>query len=220
MRSNVVRAALADALSLLLPVDCAGCGADDIALCDSCRLALTARPVARVVDGLRVSSGLVFEGVTARAMRALKEEGRTALARPFGSALSAAIGHLDAVGAEAVPLPTSAAAMRRRGYRVPELLLRRAGLTPLRVLRTVRTTGDQRGLGAAERRANVAHSMVASGVSGREVILVDDVVTTGATLAEAARALRAGGAVVRGAATVAATPKLSARKSDAEAIRT
>jgi predicted amidophosphoribosyltransferase len=74
-------------------------------------------------------------------------------------------------------------------------------------LRAVRATRDQRSLDLMARRANVAGSLVARGVRGRRVIVIDDVVTTGATLAEAARALRAEGAEVVGAATVAATPK-------------
>jgi len=204
--SSRIRRALADALALLLPVECAGCGAEDIVLCADCRGELTPDPVARTVDGVTVWSGLRFEGVPSRVIRAVKEEGRTSLARPLGAALAAALARTPH-DAMIVPVPTSTASMRRRGYRVPELLLRRAGAPAVRALRGVRQTGDQRALDIDERRANVAGSLVARGVDGRRVVVADDVVTTGATLGEAVRALRAGGAEVVGAATVAATPR-------------
>jgi orotate phosphoribosyltransferase len=61
-------------------------------------------------------------------------------------------------------------------------------------------------LSAAERAANLANRMrAAPGAAGRPVLLVDDIVTTGATLAEASRALRAAGWQVCGAAVIAAT---------------
>jgi len=206
MHSFVVRRALADALAFILPVECAGCGAEDVALCDECLGALEPEPHSRVVDGVAVWSGMRFEGVVARVMRTLKEEGRTTLARPLGAGLGAALAALPA-GAAFVPVPTSTASMRRRGYRVPELLLRRAGVPVDRALRIARATVDQRALGIDDRRANVERSLVARGVAGRRVIVVDDVVTTGATLGEAMRALRAAGADVVGAATAAATPR-------------
>jgi predicted amidophosphoribosyltransferase len=206
MYSFVVRRALADALAFILPVECAGCGAEDVALCDECLGALEPEPHSREIDGVAVWSGVRFEGVVARVMRTLKEEGRTTLARPLGAGLGAALAALPA-GAAFVPVPTSTASMRRRGYRVPELLLRRAGVPVHRALRIARATVDQRALGIDDRRANVERSLVARGVAGRRVIVVDDVVTTGATLGEAVRALRAAGADVVGAATAAATPR-------------
>ena len=99
--------------------------------------------------------------------------------------------------------------MRRRGFRVVELIAARAGLAPQRVLRATGTAADQRGLRSADRERNVRGSMRARtprALEGRRVLLVDDVVTTGATLREAARALAAAGATVVGAATVASTP--------------
>jgi predicted amidophosphoribosyltransferase len=101
-----------------------------------------------------------------------------------------------------VPMPSSPASRRLRG-REPLLDLTRAIRTgrPVRiapVLRIVRRVRDQAGLDHRERRANLAGSMALapgaeSVLAGADVVLVDDVVTTGATLAEARRALHTGG---------------------------
>lgn len=208
---SVVGAAIADALALLLPVMCAGCGAPDADICEECRPALAPRVGTRWVDAaggaVPVCSGLRFDGVTARIVRAVKEEGRTPLVRALAPALRAAVAVFAEPGAVLVPLPTSRASFRRRGYRVPDLLARRAGLPVRHLLQTVRRTADQRGLGRDQRRENVAKSMISRDAASLRVILIDDVVTTGVTLAEAVRALREAGAGVIGAATVAATPR-------------
>jgi len=207
--SDAVSHALADALALLIPVVCAGCGAADVALCDRCRgqLVPQARRV-RTPGGLVVSAGLPFDGAVAGAMRALKSEGRTGLARAFAPALRAAASALDPSGdAVFAPVPTSSEAYRRRGYRVPDLVAARAGLPVRRLLRVARATADQRGLDRRARRGNVAESLRAPGAAGLRVVIVDDVVTTGATIDEAARAVRAAGGAVAGAVAVAATPR-------------
>lgn len=207
----------AEALALLFPVSCAGCGDPGVALCAACRSALTPAVVRRVLpSGLTVWSGARFEGPVASALRAMKRDGRTGLARALGPALGAALASAardgpGGSGLVVVPVPTSRAAIRRRGFRVVELLARRAGVAPARLLVIDRRTADQRGLGRAERRSNVAGSMRARRVDGLSVVVIDDVVTTGATLEEASRALSAAGARVIAAATVAATP----RRSDA-----
>ncbi|QIG38281.1 ComF family protein [Microbacterium sp. 4R-513] len=209
----VVRGALSDALTLVLPVDCAGCDAPDTPLCEDCRAALAPRARRRTVEGIPVWSGLEFEGTAARVIRSLKQDGRTGLAAALAPALAAAVRAASGgVPVVVVPIPTSRAAYRRRGYRVPDLVARRAGLRVERLLASGRRTADQRGLGRGERRRNVAGSFVARrSVSGLRVVVVDDVVTTGATLAEAVRTLRAAGAEVVGAATVASTPRLVLR---------
>lgn len=208
----VVRLSLEDALALLLPVECAGCDEPDAALCDACRSALVPAPTLQILDGVRVWSGLPFAGVPARVLRALKEEGRTGLAPSVAPALAAAVRALDR-DALLVPLPTSRASMRRRGYRVVDLVARRGGLRVTRLLSPGRATADQRGLGVDERARNVAGSLRARGGAGARVIVLDDVVTTGATLSEAVRALRHAGAEIVGCATIAATARHNGRRA-------
>jgi predicted amidophosphoribosyltransferase len=206
---DLVRTALTDALALLLPVECAGCEEADTALCADCLRMLRPAPHCRRIDGEPVWSGLAFDGVPARVLRAVKEDGRTGLARHLAPALAEGVRRASSGGAVmVVPIPTSAAAFRRRGYRVPDLIARRAHLEVIPLLRVARRTVDQRGLGRDGRRSNVAGAFAVRGAppSGHGVVIVDDVVTTGATLAEAARALRTAGIDVVGCAAVAATP--------------
>ncbi|MEV7631274.1 phosphoribosyltransferase family protein [Microbacterium sp. NPDC089318] len=197
-----------DALALLLAASCPGCDRAGTLLCDGCRVLLRAEPnEVRTPQGLVVHAALRYQGVPARAIRRLKEEGATMLARPLGAALADVL-HARAGGALVVPVPTSRAAFRRRGFRVPDLLVRRAGATAHRRLVPARRTGDQRELGREARARNVAGSMRAAVAGHERVVIVDDVVTTGATLDEAARALRAAGFTPVCAVALAATPRL------------
>lgn len=205
-------AAVDDALALVFPVACAGCGDWGPPLCSGCRSGLVPVRQDRVSPGgVAVRAAFSYDGVAASCLRALKEQGRTGLARRFGPPLGDCIRGIledgDARRALLVPVPTSGAAMRRRGYRVPELLLRRSALPVSRALHLVARSADQKTLSRVARRENVARTMRARGVAGRSVVIVDDVTTTGATIDEAARALGLAGAHVIGAAAAAATPR-------------
>jgi predicted amidophosphoribosyltransferase len=132
----------------------------------------------------------------------------------------AALGHLGGTAGPAllVPVPSRAAVVRARGHDPLTRVALRAA-TQLRghgveasvgrVLRTVRATEDQAGLGAGARAGNLAGSMACRGraelLPPARVVVVDDVITTGATVREAQRALEAAGVGVLGIAVVAAT---------------
>ncbi|MDQ1083299.1 MULTISPECIES: ComF family protein [Microbacterium] len=213
--------AFRDALTFWLPCACAGCGAPDENLCDGCRADLAPRPSWReAAPDLGVVCGLRFEGVAARVVRAFKEEGRTALARDLAPALTAALAASIPPGARITTVPSSRAAFRRRGYRPVEVLARRAGCRPERLLRLRRAPADQRGLGGRARRENVRGAFAARVPLRGPVVIVDDVITTGATLAEAARALRAAGATDVRAVALAYTPRRRRSEAEAEVIST
>jgi len=215
-----VREALLDALAVVAPVECAGCGAHDRAVCAACRAALAPRPASRVLElgaaALTVASALRYEGPVRRAVLALKEQGRTDALPPLGAALATALPLVVHGAVEAVPVPASRRALRRRGYDPVLLLLRRSGVRhPSRVLVAARSTARQKSLDRAARAGNAAGSMRARrALDGRRFVIVDDVLTTGATLLEARRAIVAAGGTVVGAATLAATPLRSGGRAD------
>lgn len=200
-----------EVLGLLLSSRCAGCDSPGILLCDECLTGLQPRIVRSTLPtGVPLLAALPFDGVAARVIRALKQQGSTALARPLGEALASVFDQLAlASSVKVVPVPTSRAAFRRRGFRVPELLIARAGLHSSRLLSPDGKAADQRGLSISAREQNVRGTMRAIRIAGfpTQVVLVDDVVTTGATLVEAERVLRAAGYEVRAAVALAATPR-------------
>ena len=195
---------------LVLPVDCAGCGTAGPALCRDCRLRLAPQVTTRTIGGMAVTSALAYAGVAQPVIVAFKNEGRTGLAPLLAVALRAAVAaavqEVDDDDLLLVPMAGSRRSAVERGYDPVRLLLRRAGLPHSDALRLVRRPRDQVRLGREARFANLEHGMAARiPLAGRRVLLVDDVVTTGATLTEAARSVQAAGGRVLGAATVAST---------------
>lgn len=141
-----------------------------------------------------------YERGLRRLVHALKFEGLDILAAPAAFRLAATIRRAGIAGLDAVvPIPSTRGRNRERGYDPAALiareLARRLSLPLLPALRRVRETPPQSALTAAERRANVAGAFRAlPSAAGRSFLLVDDVLTTGATAFAAAEALRAGGA--------------------------
>ncbi|KYH42951.1 hypothetical protein AZH51_05710 [Branchiibius sp. NY16-3462-2] len=174
-------------------------------------------------------SATPYAGVVRELLPAYKDQGRTDLRELLGAwlgrALRAGVG-LDDVVAErlssgrcvyVVPAPSSPAARRARG-RDPlrDLVLTASGADPvlpvIDALGYTRRVRDQAGLHSAERAHNLAGALrvrqrAADVLVGQVCVLADDVVTTGATLAESARALRSVGVAHVVAVTLAATPR-------------
>lgn len=209
-------------LDLVLPRRCVGCLAPTTALCASCR-ALLAGPARGLVrpdpcpPGLpAVAALLAYEEQVQRLLLGHKEHGQLALTRPLAQGLATAVLVHGVRQVVLCPVPSAPSAVRRRGHDHAWRLARGAALslqsrgvaaTAARLLVPTRRVADQAGLSTAQRAANLAGALAARGAPGPQVVLVDDVVTTGATLVEAARALRSGGHDVVGAAVIAATAR-------------
>lgn len=219
-------------LDLMLGSGCAVCARPGRVLCPGCRAGLPrdpypcwpSPPPAGLAPPLAVGE---YAGPLKLLVNAHKEQHRFALARPLGDLLAAAaLGHLPP-GPEngpllvLVPVPSRPSVVRRRGH---DPLLRIAARAAARLrglgvhasvsrcLRTVRVVRDQAELGAADRARNLAGSMHCPpgrarrlGAARAQVVVVDDVITTGATVREAQRALEESGVDVLGIAVVAAT---------------
>lgn len=210
---------------LVLPVDCAGCGRPRAELCTRCEGLLGGAATVRRVRPVPEPAGLPPVHAVGRygdevraVLLAHKERGALGLARPLGKALAAAAAPLGGAGRVLlVPVPSARRTVARRGHdatarmaRAAAGVLRRQG-TPARavaLLRHRRVVADQAELDAEGRLANLSGAVVAAaGAAGllaaAPVVLVDDLMTTGASLSASAQAVRAAGGRVLGAAVVA-----------------
>jgi len=217
-------AALGD---LVLGADCPGCGRAELGLCRRCLAELRPDPAETPSIGvdLRVIASGDYSGVTERVVRRLKGPGHAHAAAWASAALASSVAAHGLDDVALTPVPATRRSRRRRGgWLVKDLtlgaipLLRavgvRAELTP--VVRMSRQTRDQRGLGIIERARNTRGAFRAAPGTGRQVLITDDVVTTGATLQAVAVALETAGHAVAGAAVVAATPPHFVRRITGE----
>lgn len=211
----------ADLVDLVIPRECLGCARGGRSLCDTCRDgAIDVRrrdPIPRPAGLPPCYSAAGYDGVVRDAIIAHKERGDWSLTEPLGvllaAALSEAIGQLRQV--TVVPIPTSRAAIRARGDDSVVLVARSAarhlraqgvGVDVVHGLREARRRRDQSGLGSRDRAANLHGAYARRGAAPlrQPVIVVDDIVTTGATLAEGIRAI---GVPSPAVVTIAATQR-------------
>ena len=225
-QAGAVRRLLVPAADLLLGACCAGCGGPAMTLCRSCGAEMAPHPVpgtpSRRLPVPSVAGG-VNAGVLRRVVVAWKEQGVTALTGVLDHHLAAAVVPFTTPGRSVVlvPVPTSRRSRRARGCDLVDDLaraaarrLRRTGVD-IRVrqeLACVQETRDQSGLGADARWQNLEGAFGARGrprTDDADVVVVDDILTTGATVSEALRALAAAGRRPVGVAVVATTPRRS-----------
>jgi len=215
-------------IDLLFPPRCAGCGQPGARLCAACVAAFDLAPAPwcdhcglpvalpglcalcqAAPDRLAPLTGLRslawFDGPLQSALHRLKYQRDIILADSLGVLLAHSVLWRELPPAALVPVPLSPERRRERGYNQAALLARAVadwrGLPVAdRVVRRARHTPSQVGLSAAERRANVHGAFAAhSSAVGLTFVLIDDVCTTGATLAACAAALvEAGAAAVWG----------------------
>ncbi|MBW3605371.1 MAG: hypothetical protein KY460_10780 [Actinobacteria bacterium] len=185
-------------LDLVLPERCAACGACADGLCTRCRraaadLCLPAGAPVRIAPSVIAVAAYRYEGVIARAIRSVKRPGRHAAAAHLGALLWAQLEPVVAAGASwpRTWIPSTASRRRQRGADIPHLL---AGDDAVALLRRVRQGGDQTGLDAVRRRALPPGDFQPGHGVPPQVVLVDDVRTTGATARAAAMALQSAGA--------------------------
>ncbi len=211
------------ALDLLFPQWCIGCGREGDYICHSCRqlMSLIVPPVCprcgrpqpggmlcpgcvnwqADIDGFR--SPFVFDGVVRQAIHELKYRNLRALAAPMAEFLQGYLLANPMPGEVLVPVPLHRKRWRERGYNQSSLLARELGkLTDLPVVddclvRQQHTPPQARAANVSERQSNVAGAFTCRDgrLRGKQVLLIDDVTTSGATLNTCAGALKSAGAV-------------------------
>lgn len=208
-------------LDLFLPMECGGCGAPSTRWCDACAIELAVKPDEPHVVNPRIDPEVPvfalgrYANARRQAILALKEHGRADLVAPLARALAVGVHRLLSWGIVETPLtivpaPTRRSAARRRGGDPVNRLARAAlaqhpEIAVAKVLRIKALTRDSVGLGTAARERNITGRVVLRGRAPRtDVMVVDDIVTTGATARESVRVLHAAGVRVAAVLAIAA----------------
>lgn len=216
----MIRAA-AFLLDLIFPRRCVGCGKDRVWLCADCqgKIVVIKTPACPECQRItkhgeycpthrkgKAASGVLVaahygEGPVKEAVHALKYDGIKELVEPLGSILAQAVfDRLPRGDLVVIPVPLHRRRLGARGFNQSGLLAKSAGmrlrLPLLTGLFRVKNTTPQVDLSGDARRKNLVGAFVWEGsdLSGKTVLLVDDVTTTGTTLNEAAKPLKAAGA--------------------------
>lgn len=207
-------------LDLVLPLQCGGCGAPATRWCSACATELVVKSdephvlKPRVDPQAPVFALGSYAGARRQAILAMKEHGRRDLVAPLARALAIGVHRLLCWGMidtplTIVPAPTRRSAARERGGDPVTRMARVAvaghpDITVVQALRLRALARDSVGLGTSARERNITGRVVLRGRLGTEVLIVDDIVTTGTTARESVRVLRGAGVRVAAVLAVAA----------------
>jgi predicted amidophosphoribosyltransferase len=203
---------LAELNTLLFPVRCYGCRDLGFAICSNCRKHWNPHIYQSQIADLPVYSAIPYSAVARNILLAAKEESQKSADQLIIRALSKSLETLfkNIPGCAIVPIPSQPSANRRRGRDfVSEISIsvaRECGVAILPMLHHQRVIRDQSKLNIAARRENLAMALAikseyAGNYPAEKVVILDDLITTGATIKEAIRALTKGGFLVQAAAT-------------------
>jgi predicted amidophosphoribosyltransferase len=191
--------AFSELSQLLFPSRCFGCQKLGPSICSDCRSSWHSHYYRTKFDSLTVHSSLLYTPTASKIILAAKESGLKKADELIIDALCLALqrSKLDTRVSRLVPIPSSKLSQRRRGRSFIVDLVKdmshKTGIEMIDCLELSRRVKDQSGLHRQERATNLAGAFRLSSQVRGELILVDDVVTTGATLREAFRAVNSQG---------------------------
>ncbi len=191
--------AFSELSQLLFPSRCFGCQKLGPSICSDCRSSWHSHYYRTKFDSLTVHSSLLYTPTASKIILAAKESGMKKADELIIDALCLALqrSKLDTRVSRLVPIPSSKLSQRRRGRSfivdLVESISHKTGIEMIDCLELSRRVKDQSGLHRQERATNLAGAFRLSSQVRGELILVDDVVTTGATLREAFRAVNSQG---------------------------
>lgn len=189
----------ADLTQLVFPSRCFGCQRLGPSICSECRSSWHPHYYKSNLDNLQVHSALLYTPVASRIILAAKESGQRGADELIIQSIIHVLGKnkVDTNLARLVPIPSSKASQRRRtrSFMVDLVsqISERTGIAMLNCLQLSRRVSDQTRLDRDERAKNLDGAFSLSSHARGELILIDDVVTTGATLREAFRAVNSQG---------------------------
>jgi predicted amidophosphoribosyltransferase len=205
---------------LLFPVHCFGCNALGLEICSNCRKNWNPHFYVQKIEELTVYSAIRYSKVAKSILLGAKEDSLKIADELIIDALINCIHRLPTQilrNAILIPIPGSKRAVRKRGRDFIETITQevslRTGIEMLTGMKVKRRLLDQSGLNAHDRKRNIHDAFEFKGewakLQKREVLLVDDLVTTGATLLEAKRALNTEGFTVSRAITACVAQTLN-----------
>lgn len=198
---------LTDLNQLIFPSRCYGCQKLGPSICSACRSSWHPHYYKTHLSDLTVHSALIYTPTASKIVVAAKELGLKGADQLLIDAIVHVINKakIDKIFFRLVPVPSSKASQRRRGRSfIVDLTTQvsdRTGIAVLDCLELSRKTLDQSGLHRGERETNLAGAFNLRAAARGDLIIIDDVVTTGATLREALRALNSQGIHAIGSVT-------------------